>query len=208
MKNGSISVSKRMNPGILLSCLLLWGCAAPLAEVAPNHVGIAPSPPASPATDAAPAPAEGGSATDDIEVLRTVLVAKLSPDEVIGERNVGQRIRWAGAVMRIAATDEGVCLTILYAQSGEDGFPLWTNRPTYQNFEACSASAYDPTLVREHTNVTIIGRTTGVTHIGSGGGGRTGAVVQIERLFRWSDCLAGDPSPECKIGFLNPQTPS
>jgi hypothetical protein len=110
--------------------------------------------------------------------------------------------------MRIAATDEGVCLTILYAQSGEDGFPLWTNRPTYQNFEACSASAYDPTLVREHTNVTIIGRTTGVTHIGSGGGGRTGAVVQIERLFRWSDCLAGDPSPECKIGFLNPQTPS
>lgn len=208
MKNRSISVSKRMTPGILLSCLLLWGCAAPLAGVEPNHVGITPSPLASQATDAAPAPAEGGSATDDIEVLRAVLVAQLSPDQVVGERNVGQRIRWAGAVMRVAATDQGVCLTILYAQSGEDGFPLWTNRPTYQNFEACSASAYDPTLLREHTNVTIVARTTGVTHKDLGGGGRTGPVVQIERLFRWSDCLAGDPSPECKIGFLTPQTPS
>lgn len=207
MKNRSISVSKRMTPGILLSCLLLWGCAAPLAGVEPNHVGITPSPLASQATDAAPAPAEGGSATDDIEVLRAVLVAQLSPDQVVGERNVGQRIRWAGAVMRVAASDQGVCLTILYAQSGEDGFPLWTNRPTYQNFEACSASAYDPTLLREHTNVTIVARTTGVTHKDLGGGGRTGPVVQIERLFRWSDCLAGDPSPECKIGFLNPQTP-
>lgn len=121
---------------------------------------------------------------------------------------MGQRIRWAGAVMRIAATGPGVCLTIMYAHSGEDAQPLWTNTPTYQNFEACAAGAYDPTLLGEHTNVTIVGRITGVTHKGSGGGGRIGPVVQIERLFRWSDCLAGDPSPECKIGFLNPQTPS
>lgn len=208
MKNRSISVSKRMIPGILLSCLLPWGCAAPRAGLEPNHAGIIRLPTASPATDAAPAPAGRGSATDDIEVLRTVLISRLSPGQVVGEQTVGQRIRWAGAVMRIATTDRGVCLTILYAESGEDGFPLWTNRPTYQNFEACSPSAYDPTLIREHTNVTIVGRTTGMTHKDSDGGGRTGPVVQIERLFRWSDCLAGDPSPECKIGFIDPHTTS
>ena len=207
MKHRSISVSKRMNAGILLSGLMLWGCAAPLAPDEPNPFGIT-SPPTSRLTDAAPAPAEGGSAVDDIEVLRTVSVAQLSSNQVVGERNVGQRIRWAGAVMRMAATDQGVCLTILYAQSGEDGFPLWTNRPTHQNFEACSASAYDSALLGEHTNVTIVGRITGVTQKDSGSGSRTGPVVEIERLFRWSDCLAGDPSPECKIGFLDPETPS
>ena len=208
MKHCFFSVSKRMYPGIWLSCLLLWGCAGPMTGVEPNHVGMTPSPPGSTTPDAAPAPAEGGPGTDDIEVLRTILVAQLSPDQVVEVRNLGQRIRWAGAVMRIAPTDQGVCLTIMYAQSGEDGFPLWTNRPTYQSFEACAPGAYDPTLLREHTNVTIVGRTTGVTQKDLRGGGRTGPVVQIERLFRWSDCLAGDPSPECKIGFIDPQTPS
>ncbi len=166
------------------------------------------SPLRSPTPDAAPAPGEDGSADDDFEVLRTVSVAQLSPEQAVEERNMGRRIRWAGAVMRIAATDQGECLTLLYARSDEDGLPLWTNEPTYQSFEACAAGAYDPTLLGEHTNVTIVGRITGMTQIESGGGGRTGPVVQIERLFRWSDCLAGDPSPECKIGFLNPQTPS
>ena len=206
MKHRSVSVSKRMNRCILLSCLLLWGCAGPLVGVEPDHVGITPSPPGSATSEAAPTPAEGGSTTNDIEVLRTISVAQLSPDQVVEERNLGQRIRWAGAVMRIAPTDQGVCLTILYAQSGDDGFPLWTNRPSYQSFEACAPGAYDPTLLREHTNVTIVGRATGLPDKDSGGGGRIGYVIQIERLFRWSDCLAGDPSPECKIGFIDPQT--
>lgn len=167
---------------------------------------MATPPLASPGPYAAPAPAKAGSASDDLEVLKTVSVAPLSPDQGVEERNLGKRIRWAGAVERITATDHGVCLTILYARSGENGGPRWTNTPTYQNFEACAASAYDPTLVHEFTNVTIIGRISGTTYIGSGGGGRTGPVVQIENLFRWSDCLSGDDSPECRYGFLSPQT--
>lgn len=206
MKKRPITILKRLNPSILVGGLLLWGCAGSPAPVEPNHSGIPTSPPASPSPEAAPAPVDEGPASDDFEVLRTVSVAPLRPEQAAGEANVGKRIRWAGAVMRIAATDQGTCLTILYARSGEDGLPLWTNAPTYQSFEACAAGAYDPTLLGEHTNVTIVGRITGMTQIDLGGGGRTGPVVQIERLFRWSDCLAGDPSPECKIGFLSLQT--
>ena len=154
----------------------------------------------------APALSGAGSASDDFEVLRTVSVAPLSPNQGVEERYRGERIRWAGAVERITTIDQGVCLTILYARSGENGEPLWTNTPTYQHFEACAAGPYDPRLVHELTNVTIIGRISGMTDIGSGGGGRTGPVVQIDNLFRWPDCLSGDDSPECKYGFLSPQT--
>ena len=102
-------------------------------------------------------------------------------------------------------SDEGVCLTIVHAVSGKYGEPHWTPEPTYQTFDACTKGVYDPELVHEYTNVTIIGRITGKTYIGMGGGGSIGPVIQIEKLYRWSDCLAGDTSPVCKSGFLIPE---
>jgi starvation-inducible outer membrane lipoprotein len=203
MKIRLLKMSSRLKAGVLLSCAVLSGCVTSPTPVASDgsRTALASSEPY-----AAPSPSEAGAASDDFEVLRTVSVAALSPNQGVEERHRGKRIRWAGAVERITATDQGVCLTILYARSGENGEPLWTNTPTYQHFEACAAGPYDPKLVHELTNVTIIGRISGMTDIGSGGGGRTGPVVQIDNLFRWSDCLSGDDSPECKYGFLSPQT--
>lgn len=206
MKLRLLNMSSRLNAGVLLSYAVLSGCVTSPPLVASDGSRKVKPPLASSEPYAAPSPSEAGAASDDFEVLRTVSVAALSPSQGVEERHRGKRIRWAGAVERITATDQGVCLTILYARSGEDGEPLWTNTPTYQHFEACAATAYDPMLVHELTNVTIIGRISGTTYIGSGGGDRTGPVVQIENLFRWSDCLSGDDSPECKYGFLDPQT--
>lgn len=201
-----LKMSSRLNAGVFLSCAVLSGCVTSPTPVASDGSRTVKPPLASSGPNTAPSPLKAGGASDDFEVLRTASVAALSPNQGVEERHRGKRIRWAGAVERIAAIDQGVCLTILYARSGEDGEPLWTNTPTYQHFEACAAGAYDPRLVHELTNVTIIGRISGTTSIGSGGGGRTGPVVQIENLFRWSDCLSGDDSPECKYGFLSPQT--
>jgi hypothetical protein len=41
-----------------------------------------------------------------------------------------------------------------------------------------------------------------------GGGVSDGPVVEIERLFRWSDCLAGNTRSVCKYGFLTPKAGS
>lgn len=142
----------------------------------------------------------------EAEALRTIAVASLTPDQSIDERYTGKRVRWAGAVHHMRVSDKRVCLTLIYALSGEYGQPHWTPEPTYQTFEACANGAYDPELVHEFTNLTIVGRISGKTYIGMGGGGSVGPVVEIEKLYRWSDCLAGDTSPVCKSGFLTPQT--
>lgn len=147
----------------------------------------------------------GPSATDrraermsEIEILRTAEVAVLTPDEALDERHVGKRVRWAGGVYRI----DGPCLTILFARSGDHGEPSWTPEPTYQAFVACGSGVYDPDLVEAHTNVTILGEVTSKQYIGMGGSGSDGPTIRIEKLYRWSDCLAGDDSPVCKQGFL------
>jgi hypothetical protein len=161
--------------------------------------------------DSATAPADRPAATReaapaaDIAALLAIPVAALTPDQALDERHVGQRVRWAGAVHHMTRTEAGVCLTMLFAASGEHGAPRWTPEPTYQSFKACTAGTYDPQLVHDSTNLTIVGRISGKAHIGMGGGGSEGPVIEIDKLFRWSDCLAGDDSPVCRYGLLTPR---
>ena len=134
----------------------------------------------------------------ELETLKAADVAALTPEAALDPRHIGTRVRWAGGVYGI----DGRCLTILFARSGDYGEPRWTPDPTYQTFVACGSGVYDPKLVETQTNVTIIGEVTGKQYVGMGGGGSDGPTIGIERLYRWSDCLAGDDSPVCKQGFL------
>ncbi len=178
-----------------------WNALASLASAialalfgAPGAMAASSEPAETPPTsvDAQVEPAR------ELEMLRTAEVAPLTPEEALGEQHIGKRVRWAGGVYAI----DGRCLTILFARSGDHGEPRWTPEPTYQSFVACGPGVYDPHLVETHSNVTIIGEVTGKQFIGMGGGGSDGPTVRIEKLFRWSDCLAGDDSPVCKQGFL------
>lgn len=135
---------------------------------------------------------------EEIEALRAAEVVSLTPDEALEDGHIGKSVRWAGGVYGI----DGGCLTINFARSGDYGEPRWTPEPTYQAFVACGSGVYDAELVHAYTNVTIIGRITGKRYIGMGGGGSDGPTISIEKLYRWSDCLAGDDSPVCKQGFL------
>lgn len=183
----------------LLSCALLAGCADAPSVISPTPVGTGASPIVS---DSLPA---GGTTITDLEKLKALSVSSLSPEQGVEDRNLGARVRWAGAIQQVAPTNGGVCLTVLYARSGEGGAPRWTNGESSQNFVACTGGTYDPALISEFTNITVVGRLSGQTSIGAGGGSSNGPVVQIEQLFRWSDCLEGDSSPECKYGFISPQ---
>ena len=164
------------------------------ASLAPSATAQLPEPDA----ESLAAGRDRAGSLQEIESLRAAEVAPLTPDEALDKRHVGKRVRWAGAVYGI----DGRCLTVSFAQSGDDGEPRWTPEPTYQTFVACGSGVYDPDLVEAHTNVTIIGAVMGKQYIGMGGGGSDGPTIRIEKLYRWSDCLAGDDSPVCKQGFL------
>jgi len=178
-----------MKRNALASCtgaaLALLG--APVAMAASSEPAEAP-----------PTSVDAQEVVRELEMLRMAEVAPLTPGDALGEDHMGKRVRWAGGVYAI----DGRCLTILFAHSGDHGEPRWTPEPTYQSFVACGPGVYDPDLVDAHTNVTIIGEITGKQYIGMGGGGSDGPTIRIEKLFRWSDCLAGDDSPVCKQGFL------
>ena len=176
---------------------LVIGAAAFLGMVLAPGAAVARSQPPTmepPATDT-----DGRGVSPEIEALRGAEVAALTPDEALGKQHIGKRVRWAGGVYAI----EGRCLTINFARSGDYGEPHWTPEPTHQSFVACGSGVYDPGLVEAHTNVTIIGEVMGKQYIGMGGGGFDGPAIRIEKLYRWSDCLAGDDSPVCKQGFLD-----
>ncbi len=174
-----------MNIGLLLFAAMLAPGSAAVGEPV--------------AVDTAPTIDRGAAALlQDIAMLEAADVVTLAPDKALDARHIGKRVRWAGGVYGI----DGRCLTINFAQSGDHAEPRWTAEPTYQAFVACGAGTYDPDLVQPYTNVTIIGRITGKQYIGMGGGGSDGAAISIEKLYRWSDCLAGDDSPVCKQGFL------
>lgn len=200
----------RLMSSMLLAGALLTGCAqapssgdlGPVVAPPPSSVPSVPSVPSvSPVSPDAP---DENSAVTDVDQLKTLSVSSLTPAQGVDDRNVGARIRWAGAVQSLNATNEGGCLTMMYARSDNDGAPHWTNEPTYKMFLACAQGAYDPALVGEFTNLTIVGRISGKTSIGIGGGTVTGPVVEIEKLFRWSDCPQGDQSPQCRYGFISP----
>lgn len=188
----------RLLLGPLCCCTILSGCVSNSTAPAPKTV---------PTTPTLSVPAHGNgtrNAAADLAALKNMPGALLDPSQGTEDRNVGKRIRWAGAVQYIDASGKGDCLTILYARSGDHGEPRWTSEPTYQTFRACAAGSYDPELVATFSNVTIVGRISGKANIGMGGGGSTGPVVEIEKLFRWSDCVAGDTSAICKYGFISP----
>ena len=197
MTGDPIQSIRRKMPGALCFGPALLACVQPIAASEQKGSQAA-------AEDPAPAP----TPAQEIEMLQKIAVVPLTPDQAVGERHIGKRVRWAGSVYHMSRSDDGACLTILYALSGDYAEPRWTLKPTYQSFEACTTGSYDPELVHDSTNVTIVGTIAGETYIGMGGGGSVGPVVTIEKLFRWSDCLAGDSSPGCKYGFLTPEAPA
>jgi hypothetical protein len=173
---------------LLCTVALLAGCATPAdREAAPARHAVA-------ATGS-----EGG---------RTALASKdpvvdLSPAQALAPRAQGARVRWSGGINAIDAREDGrQCFTLLHATFDPQGVLQWPRDA--QNFVACGPGYYDRDLVAQFTLVSFEGHVTGQRVLLD----KPVAVMEIEALYRHSDCVQGsEKSPECYSGYLRPQRP-
>jgi hypothetical protein len=128
---------------------------------------------------------------------------KLSPAQALTPRAQGTRVHWRGGVSAIEAQEgDRQCFTLLYATSDERGMLQWPRDE--QQFIACGAGYYDRDLVAQFTLLTLDGRVTGQRMFL----GKPVPVIEIDALYRHSDCLQGsEKSPECYSGLLQPRKP-
>lgn len=112
-------------------------------------------------------------------------------------------MRWSGGINAIDAREDGrQCFTLLHATFDAKDVLQWSRDA--QNFVACGAGHYDRDLVAQFTLVSFEGHVTGQQILL----GKPVPVMEIETLYRHSDCVQGsEKSPECYSGYLRPQRP-
>ncbi len=127
----------------------------------------------------------------------------LSPTQALTPQAQGQRIHWSGGINAIEA-QEGArqCFTLLHATFDAQNVLQWPRDE--QQFIACGAGDYDRDLVALYTLVSFDGRVAGQRMIL----GKPVPVIEIEALYRHSDCVQGDEKiPACYSGLLQPRKP-
>lgn len=127
----------------------------------------------------------------------------LSPAQALTPQAQGKRVHWSGGINAIEA-QEGArqCFTLLHATFDAQNVLQWPRDE--QQFIACGAGDYDRDLVALYTLVSFDGRVAGQRMFL----GKPVPVIEIEALYRHSDCVQGsEKSPECYSGLLQPQKP-
>lgn len=127
----------------------------------------------------------------------------LSPAQALTPQAQGQRIHWSGGINAIEA-QEGArqCFTLLHATFDAQNVLQWPRDE--QQFIACGAGDYDRDLVALYTLVSFDGRVAGQRMFL----GKPVPVIEIEALYRHSDCVQGDEKiPACYSGLLQPRKP-
>lgn len=127
----------------------------------------------------------------------------LSLAQALTPQAQGKRIHWSGGINAIEA-QEGArqCFTLLHATFDARNVLQWPRDE--QQFIACGAGDYDRDLVALYTLVSFDGRVAGQRMFL----GKPVPVIEIEALYRHSDCVQGsEKSPECYSGLLQPQKP-
>jgi len=128
---------------------------------------------------------------------------QLSPAQALTPQAQGKRIHWSGGINAITP-EEGSrqCFTLLHATFDAQGVLQWPRDG--QEFIACGAGYYDRDLVAQYTLVSFDGRVAGQRMLL----GKPVPVIEIEALYRHSDCVQGDEKiPACYSGLLQPRKP-
>ena len=74
----------------------------------------------------------------------------------------------------------------------------WPREPRF--FKACGKGPYDRQLLQPFTLVWLSGKVTGQAEFA----GTPIPVIEIDALYRGSDCLEGDTAPQCVHSYLQP----
>ncbi len=130
-------------------------------------------------------------------------VVDLSPAQALTPQAKGARVHWSGGISAIDAREGGrQCFTMLHATFDAQGVLQWPGDA--QDFIACGAGPYDSDLVAQFTLVSFDGRVTGQQVLA----GKPVPVIEIEALYRHSDCTQGNENiPQCYSGYLHPRKP-
>lgn len=169
---------------MLGAAALLAGCATP--------------------NDRAAAPAAQAAAAARSDADRPARpAAALAPAQALAPQAQGVPVHWSGGINAIDAREGGrVCFTLLHATFDAQGVLQWPRDA--QEFVACGPGDYDRDLVAQFTLVSFDGRVAGQERRL----GRPVPVIEIDALYRHSDCVQGsEASPECYTGYLRPRQP-
>jgi hypothetical protein len=127
----------------------------------------------------------------------------LSPAQALTPQAQGKRIHWSGGINTIEPQEGSrQCFTLLHATFDAQNVLQWPRDE--QQFIACGAGDYDRDLVALYTLVSFDGRVVGQRMFL----GKPVPVIEIEALYRHSDCVQGDEKiPACYSGLLQPRKP-
>ena len=188
--------------GSLLVALLLAGCGtSTVSPVKPPDASKVPGSAALPATGNLAA-SQKSCHPDTLTGAAALLgpFKSLTPEQAIGPEAVGSRVCWGGGLNKITALESGRdCLTMLYGDPGAEQGWLWPKQASY--FIACGPGHYDRKLFEQFTMATVSGKVVGRAEFI----GLTIPVIEIDAVYRLSDCLQGDTAPQCVHGYQQPQ---
>ena len=127
----------------------------------------------------------------------------ITPKQALAKDRSGARVCWGGGLREIAQQEDAQgrdCITWLYATVPEKGGLTWPSDATF--FMSCGPSGYDRQLLEPFVQATISGKVTGQTRFA----GEAIPVIEIDAIYRHSDCLQGETSyPQCVHSYIQPQ---
>ena len=188
--------------GLLLVALLLAGCGtSTVSPVKPPDASKTPGSAALPATGNL-AVSQKSCHPDALTGAAALLgpFKSLTPEQAIGPEAVGSRVCWGGGLNKITELESGRdCMTMLYGDPGAEQGWRWPRQASY--FMACGPGRYDRKLFEQFMMATVSGKVVGRAEFI----GLTIPVIEIDAIYRLSDCLQGDTAPQCVHGYQQPQ---
>lgn len=131
----------------------------------------------------------------------------LTRAQALSPEAVGARVLWYGGVASVQARDDGRdCFTLRYGRTDEQGRLQWPrDARALHPVVACGPGRYPRRLVEPFTVLRVQGRVVGQAVVW----GVAAPVLEIESVYRQSDCLDGETDfvahPTCRSGLLTPQ---
>lgn len=188
--------------GQLVMALALAGCGSSSPVTAPENrvsAGAQPVPsitsmPSAAAVQASchPAPLTGAAA-----LLGPFTV--ITPTRALKADALNARVCWGGGLRTLqAVSQERDCMLLLQFENSEKTGVRWPQENHF--FKACGRGPYDRQLLEQFTLVWVSGKVTGQAEFA----GTPIPVIEIDALYRGSDCLEGDTSPQCVHDYLQP----
>ena len=124
----------------------------------------------------------------------------LTPEQAAKPEAVGARVCWGGGINKIEESESNRdCMTMLYGDPGAEQGWLWPKQASY--FIACGPGHYDRKLFQQFMMGTVSGKVMGRAKFID----MTIPVIEIDAIYRLSDCLQGDTAPQCVHGYQQPQ---